>query len=82
GIRSLNMIDGWQNLNIALAWSETADVWRYPIETVSLSEEGFERVYQGSCIFVHWPMWVKPNDEWNVSIVLHFSRDTRKFFQS
>lgn len=82
GIRSLNMIDGWQNLNIALAWSETADVWRYPIETVSLSEEGFERVYQGSCIFVHWPMWVKPNDQWNVSIVLHFSRDTRKFFQS
>jgi alpha-amylase len=25
-------------------------VWRYPIETVSNSDSGFERVYQGSAL--------------------------------
>ena len=30
--------------------SEPLDVWRLPIETVSMSESGFERVYQGSAL--------------------------------
>jgi 4-alpha-glucanotransferase len=28
----------------------------YPIETVSNSEAGFERVYQGSCLLLRWPL--------------------------
>jgi len=28
-------------------------LWRFPIETVSLSEAGFERLYQSSVVFLH-----------------------------
>ncbi|MEO8625871.1 MAG: alpha-amylase/4-alpha-glucanotransferase domain-containing protein, partial [Candidatus Limnocylindrales bacterium] len=32
-----------------------AQVW-FPVETVSNSEAGFERVYQGSCLVQRWPL--------------------------
>jgi alpha-amylase len=32
----------------------------YPVETVSNSEGGFERVYQGSCLLFRWPVQLNP----------------------
>ena len=32
----------------------------FPIETVSNSEGGFERVYQGSSLLVRWPLRLVP----------------------
>ncbi|CAN5558276.1 DUF1926 domain-containing protein [soil metagenome] len=32
----------------------------YPIETISNSEAGFERIYQGSGMFLRWPMSLAP----------------------
>ncbi len=43
----LELRDDWSGVSIALAGAALA-VYREPIETVSLSEAGFERVYQGS----------------------------------
>ena len=31
-----------------------ADLWLFPIQTVSLSEAGFEKVYQSSVLLPHW----------------------------
>jgi alpha-amylase len=31
-------------------------VWYYPIETVSSSERGAERIHQGNCITLHWAL--------------------------
>ncbi|HWQ28062.1 MAG TPA: alpha-amylase/4-alpha-glucanotransferase domain-containing protein, partial [Dehalococcoidia bacterium] len=36
------------------------DVWHYPIETVSNSEAGLERVLQGVCIAIRWPLELAP----------------------
>jgi hypothetical protein len=36
--------------------SEPAGIWWAPVETVSNSEAGFERVYQGAGILFHWPL--------------------------
>ncbi len=33
-----------------------ADAWWAPIETISNSENGFERVYQGSALLLSWPL--------------------------
>ena len=33
-----------------------ADAWWAPIETISNSEDGFERVYQGSALLLSWPV--------------------------
>jgi alpha-amylase len=50
----LRMEDGWQHLRISLHAPLAEQFWIAPIETVSESEEGFERVYQGSQILAVW----------------------------
>ena len=50
----LRMEDGWQRVRIALHAPAARHFWVAPIETVSESEEGFERVYQGSQILAVW----------------------------
>ena len=50
----LRLEDGWQRVRIALHAPGTDKFWIAPIETVSESEEGFERVYQGSQILARW----------------------------
>jgi hypothetical protein len=39
-----------------------ADAWWSPIETVSNSESGFERVYQGSTLLLSWPARIEPGE--------------------
>ena len=51
---TLRMEDGWQRVKIALHAPGAQNFWVAPIETVSESEEGFERVYQGSQILAVW----------------------------
>jgi alpha-amylase len=50
----LHFQDGWQKMRITLHAPGTESFWIAPIETVSESEEGFERVYQGSQILARW----------------------------
>jgi 4-alpha-glucanotransferase len=50
----LRMEDGWQRVRITLHASGSEAFWVAPIETVSESEGGFERVYQGSQILALW----------------------------
>jgi alpha-amylase len=51
---ALRMEDRWQRVRIAFNAPGTEQYWIAPIETVSESEEGFERVYQGSQILAVW----------------------------
>jgi hypothetical protein len=46
-------------------------LWIAPIETVSESEEGFERVYQGSQILALWPVQMLPSTNWTAETLLH-----------
>jgi hypothetical protein len=47
---------------IATAASPAADAWWSPIETISNSESGFERVYQGSALLLSWPIRLAAGD--------------------
>jgi alpha-amylase len=51
---TLRMQDGWQRLGVVLEAPDADAFWVAPIETVSESEGGFERVYQGSQILALW----------------------------
>jgi hypothetical protein len=51
----LRLVDEWQGVAISLQAPAAAEFWIAPIETVSDSEAGFERVYQGSQILIVWP---------------------------
>ena len=46
--------DEWLKLGIQFRLKTPAALWRFPIETVSLSEAGFERVYQSSAVLPTW----------------------------
>ena len=48
--------DEWKDLEVSCHFDHPAAIWRFPLETVSQSEEGFERTYQGSVILSHWEM--------------------------
>ena len=50
---------GWMPLRAVLRFSRPATLWRFPIETVSLSEGGIERNYQNTCLV---PTWRIPQD--------------------
>ena len=45
-----------------------ATAWWSPIETVSNSEGGFERVYQGSALVFTWPLRLAPGTALTVRI--------------
>jgi 4-alpha-glucanotransferase len=50
----LRLEDGWQRVRAILHAPGSEAFWIAPIETVSESEGGFERVYQGSQILALW----------------------------
>lgn len=51
--RITDRLAGWQ-LDVAV--EGTGTVWHTPIYTVSRSESGYEKVYQGSAFFFSWPL--------------------------
>ena len=56
----LRIVDEWQAAAVSLQASNARQFWIAPIETVSESEDGFERIYQGSQILAVWPSRASP----------------------
>jgi 4-alpha-glucanotransferase len=52
------LAQGNDHIGVAVATtiSDPADVWWAPVETISNSEGGFERVYQGAGLLLAWPI--------------------------
>ena len=65
----LRMEDGWQRIRITLHAPGAKEFWVAPIETVSESEEGFERVYQGSQILAIWHPPLVAQEPWFARLV-------------
>ena len=53
---------------VATTASEPADAWWAPVETVSNSEDGFERVYQGAGLLLSWPISLAPGAQRIVTV--------------
>jgi 4-alpha-glucanotransferase len=66
----LRMEDGWQRVRVALHAPGVEQYWIAPIETVSESEEGFERVYQGSQILAVWRPDFGSEKTWSARLVM------------
>jgi hypothetical protein len=64
----LSLTDGWLDLSVGLSWSRPGGLWCLPVETVSQSEGGFERVYQSSAVIPHWHVVGDESGRWEVSI--------------
>jgi len=67
-VKKFALHDDWFKFKINFSNSKAASVWRFPVETVSQSEEGFEKTYQGSCILIHWIITLNGNKSTELGI--------------
>ncbi len=68
GTRAIGYGNDWVGLAIHATMDPVADLWWHPIDTVSNSESGFERVYQGSALLVSWTIRLAPGEARRFSI--------------
>jgi len=66
----LQVMDEWQRVGVSMEAATARCYWIAPIETVSESEDGFERIYQGSQIVAVWPVELPPGGEWQGQLSL------------
>ena len=66
----LRVVDEWQNVAATIEAPFAKELWITPIETISESEEGFERVYQGSQILAVWPLELAAGKPWTGELSL------------
>jgi hypothetical protein len=57
-------------IEVDVETNRPATLWRFPLETVSASEAGFERNYQGTTILMWWPIKLAPGRSWEVRLSL------------
>jgi alpha-amylase/alpha-mannosidase (GH57 family) len=64
--------DAASGLKVAVHFEHPIDCWDFPLETISLSEEGFERTYQGSVLMAHQRLVLQPGQSetlsWDVQV--------------
>ncbi|MDR3636770.1 MAG: DUF1926 domain-containing protein [Isosphaeraceae bacterium] len=67
-ISGIALADEWLDLGVTLDWSRPADLWCFPVETVSQSEGGFEGVYQSSAVLPRWTVVADETRRWELRI--------------
>ncbi|HLZ63088.1 MAG TPA: alpha-amylase/4-alpha-glucanotransferase domain-containing protein [Ktedonosporobacter sp.] len=68
-VREVHVGNTWLQQDMGFALSQPAMLWRFSIDTITGSEAGFERVHQGSCLTLIWPVALDAGQTWSVEIV-------------
>jgi len=66
-VTTVGLKDEWLKADVQIIADCPTTFWRYPIETISLSEAGFERIFQSSVVMPHWKL--KLEKEWRRRLV-------------
>ncbi|MFC2171517.1 alpha-amylase/4-alpha-glucanotransferase domain-containing protein [Acidobacteriota bacterium] len=62
-VSSLKIVDEWSRMSVSMEYESPALIWYGPIETVSQSENGFERLYQGFSLLASWRVILHEDEE-------------------
>jgi len=68
GLSHISIRDEWQGLEIEFLFDKEARIFNFPIETVSQSENGQERVYQGNVLIPCWKNVYYPGSNVEINI--------------
>ena len=60
--------NGWLGVELSTTIEPAGEAWIAPIETISNSEAGFERVYQGSALLLSWAIRLAPGERWSATV--------------
>lgn len=74
GLRHFSARDEWQKLEVGWRLSEEGTIYYFPLETVSQSECGQERVHQGCNVTLAWPLGMEPGAHVTRSIKFYIKR--------
>lgn len=69
-IREIALVEEWLGLRVEVKLEGPATFWRFPIETISNSEDGFERVYQSSVVLALQEATLPPEQPWKFGLTL------------
>lgn len=69
-VSEVRLIDEWNGMKVVLRTDRSCNLWRFPVETVSLSESGFEKIFQGSCLLLYWPLELESGSKFEVTVDL------------
>ncbi len=61
-LREFRVVDAWRNVAVAVKTDKEFALLRYPVETASLSESGVEKIHQGICLRLLFPLRISPGD--------------------
>jgi alpha-amylase len=77
GVTQIRQGNDHVGVSITTTVDPAADAWWAPIETISNSENGFERVYQGSMLLLSWPLTLGPGErrEFRIDQAVTTTRD-------
>jgi len=64
----IGLVDEWLGVDASLEFTQPAECWTFPIETVSQSEGGFELVHQSCAVVPHWHFVADAAGRWQVRI--------------
>jgi alpha-amylase len=68
GVTTLSQGNDYVGIELASAISTPADAWWAPVDTISNSEGGFERVYQGAGLLLTWPLSLAGGESRTVTV--------------
>ena len=67
---SVAIVNEWDRFKLNLIFDSQQKIACYPVETVSMSEAGFERVYQSSVILPFWQLNLEPGEQFETQFTL------------
>ncbi len=56
GVRAVRLVDPYRGFEVSLSFDVEASIFRFPLQTVSQSESGFELIKQATTLVVQWPL--------------------------
>ena len=68
--KSVSVVNEWDKFKLTVTADNADKFWYFPIETVSLSESGFERVYQSSVVVPLFDVELKPGETREIQLEL------------
>ncbi len=69
----VTLIDGWQKFELTIDFGRPVLLRTYPVESISQSESGFERNYQGTCMTAFSPLDIAPNAKLEFDVTMRIS---------
>ncbi|MFC1496274.1 alpha-amylase/4-alpha-glucanotransferase domain-containing protein [Candidatus Margulisiibacteriota bacterium] len=69
-VADIKLVDGYLQFSVSLIFEKQAILWRFPLETVSQSEGGLEKTYQGSTLVPVWQIHLHSQKHWTNKITI------------